>query len=173
LAGLATGHQSPASVSATRAATPTIIESGRVGAFRLGQSKLRAEHVFGPATLSKNVPAGADDLRCRAYWRSLGVMIEFTGECSFSGPSWRVTVETPGWKTREGLRIGEGVRRIGRVYRGARTTKGPGSATTVKWGLNPLGVEWDLRRARPSSTVIVATQSMRIVGFELRRADLR
>jgi hypothetical protein len=62
-----------------------------------------------------------------------------------------------------------GAYRITQLYRGARRTRGPDAATVVRWSLTPLGVEWDLRQARPSSGVIVATQSGRVVGFELRR----
>jgi hypothetical protein len=156
-------------VTAASAAPPTVIDSGGIGLFRLGQSLLRAQQVFGPPTTSRNVPATEDSPRCRANWRSLELTIEFTGRCSFTGRSWRVTVTSPGWRTREGLRVGDAQKRITRVHRGARASKGPSASPVVKWGLQPLGVEWNLRRARPSSSVIVATQSGKIVGLELRR----
>lgn len=173
LASLVVGLLPASTLSAAPAAPPTVIDSGGIGAFRLGQTLIRAQQVFGPATTSRNPPTEDRSPRCRANWQSLGLLIEFSGTCSFTLASWRVTVTSPAWKTREGLRVNDATKRIARVYRGARATNGPSAATVVKWGLQPLGVEWDVRRARPSSTVIVATQSGKIVGFELRRADLR
>jgi len=123
-------------------------------------------------THAYNLPQG-DSPQCRTYWRSLDLLITYLGECSFTGRAWRATVEGNGWRTREGLRIGDPARRITRVYRGAKVTRGPSSAAVIKWTLTPLGIEWDLRRARPSSSVIVATRSGKVVGFELRPAELR
>ena len=156
------------------AATPVrVIDSESAGSYRLTQSRARAIDVFGAPTFSIdshnfNFPT-SDDERCRTHWRSLELTISYLGECSLTGRAWRITVEGAGWRTREGLRVGDRASRITQLYRGARQTRGPDAATVTRWGLTPLGVEWDLRRARPSSGVIVATQSGRVVGFELRR----
>lgn len=153
------------------AATPSrVIDSDSVGGYRITQSRARAIDIFGAPTYSRDhhytsLPQPVFPPRCATHWRSLGLWISHLGECSLPGRTWRVTVEGDGWRTREGLRIGDRAARITRIYRGARTTRGP----DPKLGIGALGVEWDLRRARPSSAVIVATQSGRVVGFELRR----
>ena len=151
-----------------------VVDSESVGGYRLTQSRSRAIDAFGAPTLSHsyNLPQGGSPV-CRTYWRSLRLVITYLGECSFTGRAWRATVEGNGWRTREGLRIGDVAKRITRVYRGAKVTRRPSPAAVIKWTLMPLGIEWDLRRARPSSSVIVATQSGKVVGFELRPAELR
>jgi hypothetical protein len=159
--------------SATAAQVSRVVDSQSVGGYRITQSRARAIDVFGAPTYSVdshnfNLPQG-ENARCRTHWRSLGLTISYLGECSLPGRAWRITVEGDGWRTREWLRIGDRAARITRVYRGAKVTRGPDAATVTRWSLTPLGVEWDLRRARPSSAVIVATQSGRVVGFELRR----
>lgn len=163
----------PSAVSATPS---RVIDSESVGNYRITQSRTRAMDVFGAPTTSENarrfdrngIPEREISF-CITTWRPLGLIIRYLGDCSFTGRAYRVTVEGPGWRTREGLRIDDKASRITRIYRGARTTRGPSAAMYVRWTLMPLGVEWDLRRARPSSGVIVATQSGRVVGFELRR----
>ena len=161
-------------VPCAAAATPVrVIDSDSVGAYRITQSRARAIDVFGAPTYSIdshnfNFPQG-ENKRCRTHWRSLELTISYLGECSLPGRAWRITVEGAGWRTREGLRIGDRAARITQLYRGARQTRGPDAPTVMRWTLTPLGVEWDLRRARPSSGVIVATQSGKVVGFELRR----
>jgi hypothetical protein len=157
------------------AATPSsrVIDSDSVGAYRIWESRQRAVDIFGAPTYSVhshnlNLPQG-ENTRCRTHWRSLELTISFLGECSLTGRAWRITVEGAGWRTREGLRVGDRASRIALLYRGARRTRGPDAATVARWTLTPLGIEWDLRRARPSSSVIVATQSGRVAGFELRR----
>jgi hypothetical protein len=158
--------------SATAAAPARVIDSVSVGGYRITQSRSRAIDVFGAPTFSVhrhnlNLPQGQNTY-CRTHWRSLELTLSNFGECSLPGRTWRITVEGNGWRTREGLRVGDRASRITQLYRGARRTAGPDAAAT-RWFVTPLGVEWDLRRARPSSAVIVATQSGRVVGFELRR----
>jgi len=153
-----------------------VIDSDSVGGYRITQSRSRAMDVFGAPTTSDNarrldrqgIPE-RDISYCITSWRPLGLIIRYLGGCSLTGRAYRITVEEPGWRTREGLRIGDRASRITQIYRGARTTSGPTAAMYRQWTLMPMGVEWDLRRARPSSGVIVATQSGRVVGFELRR----
>lgn len=164
--------------AAASAASPArVIDSSSVGSYRFEQSRSRALDIFGAPTTSAdshpyNLPQG-DSPRCRTHWRSLDLMIEYTGECSFAGRARRVIARGDAWRTREGLRIGDSVRRLTRSYRGARATRPPSGSTTERWGFSPLGIEWDLRRARPSSNVIVVTRSGRVVGFELRLSELR
>ena len=160
-------------VPAAGAATPArVVDSESVGGYRITQSRTRAIDIFGAPTYSVdrhnlNFPQGANAY-CRTYWRRFELTISYFGECSLTGRAWRITVEGAGWRTREGLRVADPAARITRVYRGAKVTRGP-TAAEMRWFVTPLGVEWDLRRARPSSGVIVATQSGRVVGFELRR----
>ena len=166
-----------ASGADTAAAPARVIDSESVGAYGVTQPRARAIDVFGAPTYSAdshpyNLPQ-PDRRYCRTYWRSLSLVITYIGECSLTGRVRRVTVEGAGWRTREGLRIGDTVKRLSSVYRGARLTPLPSGSTVERWGFSPLGREWDLRRARPSSGVIVATASGRIVGFELRSAELR
>ena len=138
------------------AATPArVIDSESVGSYRLAQSRARAIDLFGAPTFSidshnLNFPTSEND-RCRTHWRSLELTISYLGECSLTGRAWRITVEGPGWRTREGLRVGDRAGRITQLYRGARQTRGPDAAAVARWFITPLGVEWDLRRARPSS----------------------
>jgi hypothetical protein len=161
-------------VPSAPAATPArVIDSDSVGAYRITQSRTRAIDVFGAPTFSRdthglNLPA-PESARCSTYWRRLELLVSYVGPCSLTGRAYRIAVEGEGWRTREGLRVGDRASRITQIYRGARQTRGPDAATVARWTFSPLGVEWDLRRARPSSAVIVATQSGRVVGFELRR----
>ena len=165
-------------VPAAAAAEPVrVIDSSSVGAYRLTHSRDRAIDVFGAPTYSRdshnlNLPQ-PENRRCGTYWSRHKLGISYLGECSNTGRAYQVTVEGTGWRTREGLRVGDRASRIARIYRGARQTPGPKPGIAQEWGLGTLGVEWDLRRARPSSAVIVATQSGRVVGFVLRSSDLR
>ena len=161
-------------VPSAAAATPVrVIDSESVGGYRITQSRARAIDVFGAPTFSFdahnfNFPV-SERSHCRTHWRRFELVVSYLGACSLTGRAWRITVEGVGWRTREGLRVGDKASRITQIYRGARQTRGPDAATVARWTLTPLGVEWDLRRARPASVVIVATQSGRVVGFELRR----
>ena len=165
-------------VPAAGAAPPSrVVDSSSVGPYQLTQSRDRAIDVFGAPTYSSdshnlNLPQ-PENRRCRTYWSRHKLGISYLGECSNTGRAYQVTVKGTGWRTREGLRVGDRASRITRIYRGARRTRGPKPAVAQEWSLAALGVEWDLRRARPSSAVIVATQSGRVVGFVLRSSDLR
>jgi hypothetical protein len=164
-------------VPAAGAATPTVVGSGTIGAYRFEQPRSRALHVFGAPTYSRdshgiNAPA-FDTPRCRTTWRSLELTIEYEGPCTTPGRARRAEIEGVGWRTRERLRVGDSVARLKRLYRGARLTPIPSGATVERWGVYPRGREWDLRRARPSSNVIVVTQGNVVTGFELRPASLR
>mgnify|MGYP002336169953 CR=1 FL=1 len=135
----------PSAVSATPS---RVIDSESVGNYRITQSRTRAMDVFGAPTTSENarrfdrngIPEREISF-CITTWRPLGLIIRYLGDCSFTGRAYRVTVEGPGWRTREGLRIEDKASRITKIYRGARTTRGPSAAMYVRWTLMPLGVE--------------------------------
>ena len=160
------------------AATPTrVIDSNSVGAYQVEQSRSRAIAAFGAPTESAdthnlNLPQG-DATRCRTWWRSIKLFIEYTGPCSLSGRARIARVQDEVWRTREGLRVGATERRLKQVYRGVRLMPIPSGSVVERRGFGPLGREWDLRRARPSSQVIVTTRDGRVIGFELRAASLR
>ena len=163
--------------AAAAAPGPTVVGSGTIGAYRFEQPRQRALGVFGPPTYSWsshriNAPA-FDTPRCRTTWRSLELTIEYAGPCTTPGRARRAQIEGSGWRTREGLRVGDSVARLKRLYRGARLTPIPTGRTLERWGLTPRGREWDLRTARPASAVIVVTAGARVVAFELRPATLR
>jgi hypothetical protein len=166
--------------AATAASPARVIDSDSIGAYKITQSRERAMAVFGAPTFSRDgrkldyegVPEREISF-CITAWRSLGLIVWYHNACSSAGRAYRATAEGPGWRTREGLRVGDGESRIGRVYRGARKARATPPAKAQEWILIPLGVNWDLRRAHPTSGVIVATQSGRVVGFELRAASLR
>jgi len=157
------------------AATPSgrVIDSDSVGAYRITESRERAIDVFGAPSYSVDVQPfnlpQPDRLYCRTAWNSLQLVIEYTSECKFATRVRRIILRDKVWRTREDLRVGDTVAKLRRLYRGARVDRAqPGGL-----GLAPLGLEWDLRRARPRSQVIVATREGRVVGFELRAASLR
>lgn len=162
--------------SAGAAAPARVIDSDSVGAYRITQPRARAIEVFGAPTSSENarrrdregIPEREISF-CITSWRPIGLRIAYLGPCSATGRAYRITVEGAGWRTREGLRTGDAASRITRIYAGARTTTGPTVAMYLRWNVQAMGTEWDLRRARPSSGVIVATRSGRVFGFDLRR----
>mgnify|MGYP000232795198 CR=1 FL=1 len=159
------------------AATPTVVGSGTIGAYRFDQPRARAVDVFGPPTYSRdtigklNLPQ-ADTKQCGTVWRSLELYIEYAGPCASPGRARRAVLEGASWRTREGLRVGDTVTKLRRLYRGARKTT-PNTAALFDLGVTLRGVEWDLRRARPASSVIVVTRGTRVVAFELRLSALR
>jgi hypothetical protein len=161
---------------AAGAATPTVVGPGTIGAYRFEQPRARAIDLFGPPTFSRdghgiNAPAFGTP-RCRTTWNSLELVIEYAGPCTAPGRARRAELEGRAWRTREGLRVGDPVAKLKRLYRGARATK-PNVAALQELGVALRGIEWDLRRARPASSVIVVTQGTRVVSFELRPASLR
>lgn len=162
--------------AAAAAPSSTVVGSGTIGAYRFEQPRQRALAVFGPPTYSVdahgiNAPA-FEQPRCRTTWRSLELVLEYTGPCASAGRARRAEVQGPEWRTREGLRVGDTVTRLKRLYRGARATK-PNVAALQRLGIPLRGVEWDLRNSRPASSVIVVTRGNRVVALELRLSSLR
>jgi hypothetical protein len=154
---------------AAGAATPTVVGPGTIGAYRFEQPRGRAIDLFGPPTYSRNSPPL---FHCLTTWRSLGLHVQYSGPCSSPGRARRAELEGREWRTREGLRVGDTVAKLRQIYRGARRTS-PDEAALQRLGIALRGIEWDLRRARPASSVIVVTQGTRVVSFELRPASLR
>jgi hypothetical protein len=136
-------------------------EAARIGPYRYGLAPgyAAAVRAFGaPATL-----AGAGAGLCAAYWPRLGLTIRFgpaagdaCGSSAIEAATWQgATVTATAWRTAAGLRVGDSLTRLRRLYPRAR----PGGAG---WNLvyrrGEVGVtvylRADVRRGRVVAIVL-------------------
>ena len=128
-AALASLLIAPASTVASMdnsAAEPLAIVGDRiVGGVRVLSKLARATEVFGTPDTTRRL----NDYDCRAVWRSTGLTLEFldlsgaADPCRVGGMVTATATSTQ-WRTRTGLRVGDRVARIRRLYRHARHVVG-------------------------------------------------
>jgi hypothetical protein len=98
----------------------TIVGDRIVGGVRIGATLNDARSVLG----MPNVQRRLSNYECRAGWRTIGLTLVFldlsnANPCG-QGALVRATAASASWRTGKGLRVGDPVSRIRRLYRAAR-----------------------------------------------------
>jgi len=126
LAGLLIAPASTVGSMDKSAAEPLVLIGDRiVGGVRVLSKLARATQVFGAPDTTRRLNAYG----CRAVWRSTGLTLEFldlsgaADPCGAGGMVTAIATSTR-WRTRTGLRVGDRVARIRRLYRHARHVVG-------------------------------------------------
>lgn len=96
----------------------------------------QASRLLGPPDRLAPAPGAATG--CTAVWRRLGVSIVFSASCAAPGAWQRMTLTSPRWHTRLGLRIGVDTAKLHALYPDAR-----------RLDLPSLGMPWELETGGP------------------------
>jgi hypothetical protein len=124
VAGLALASllYSPSTATGRNAAATefTIVGDRIVGGVRIGATLNHARSVLGMPDVQRRV----SNYECRAGWRTIGVALTFldlsnANPCGH-GALVRATAASASWRTGRGLRVGDPVGRVRRLYRTAR-----------------------------------------------------
>jgi hypothetical protein len=169
---LPTRDESPNSTATTSPAVPTspfgsshVLSSDRIGDYqvRADGTSSGAEKEFGePTDRARNVEQGD----CTMTWNADDVRITFYNLGGYDpcrrGRFCRARIEGPLWQTTKGLQIGESVRRLQRLYPGAKEF--PAGEATF-WALEPTGLACG-RDARQGGLNAIASEG-KIVAFTI------
>jgi hypothetical protein len=100
-----------------------IVGDKEVGGVRMGATLSRATTVLGaPDTTSR-----MSNVECRAVWRSLGLtltFLDFSNRPCASGGAVIAIATAAQWQTLKGLRVGQRIARLRRLYPGATLHRG-------------------------------------------------
>jgi hypothetical protein len=159
-----------AASAAHAAATYVIVADERIGSFRVKSDGTLggAIRAFGRATSLK----GSGGESCLAVWRPINLRMNVYNlggqdPCSPRyGMFARAIMRGPAWRTSKGLRVGDPVARLRRLYPAAKLRRGLRFFWPAGYWLVPRGNRFGYAGSYPG--LLAETRSGRVVSFTVR-----